>query len=482
MATFFSNIERFAFQNFDAVANATPYHLYNFNAFATATFRVSLDVAATISFHMSLDKVFFVDTKIFHIEANDYVQSVPAFTSGHFVAAIAGMSMFQITTTGGAKMTISGRQTRDGLGSLGFTGLTHTTDGIVVITPLDGSTEGVGGAVQFVRRDRDSFATAYTETWAGIVATDNSVVPKVTVGDEDVSYSFRNASDDLIDYVHPEMRPVLKIKANGVAPTSGGGFSVEPISFGFRVDISAIDFTDVIGIGFEVYCESDFDYKMHTGERNPDTVQRNYKRFKISIRDSSAVILWEAQNIDCSFGLWDIVTVQQYRVDFDGTTAPLVGGWADVSVPAPIRLDRVTVDNAAWLVDGDDPQTRGMMGNPAKNNTQYRKFEFCLERENAHDTENAFYLHPRNYPMEGEPNLPATTSGAVAWDLSTATHIYIVTEIGANDGTDLAVDVSGMSLGGTAGTETQIMYFKNLFVRKRPYDYKTHHPLGYAAV
>lgn len=484
MALFHSNTERFAFQNFANTltdGDASPYHFNNYNVFSSATFRLELDSpGGTVSFEMSIDQdtANYFNAKVFHIEANDFVQSVGSFSSGHFVATLAGISVLQISATAGA-IIITGRATRDGLGAIGFSGLGASayTDGIEVLNHMDGSGDGLAPSALFLRRTIADFTISHVGTFS-ITEADGAAITEDATDTEDMAFSFRNVSNDLVDYVSPEMRPVLKMVAVGTA-------TISDLHFGFSIDISAFDFTDVIGIGFEVYCESDFDYECFAGDVDPDLVARNYKRFTMSIRDSSDVILWQAEKLDCSFGTWDIADKNQYRIQFPSTDYPgaAAGSWA-LTAPNPRLFTTDTV--STWTAGSGEVQPRGMLGNESATRdakTQYRKFEFSLQRENVQDSFDAFYLTPRSYPIQGNPGATSNSiAGQLLWDFSTADTLYIYTDVSANDGTDLASDVT--LLGGTpdiTGAETQRLYFKNVFIRRRPYDYTTHHPDGYGA-
>lgn len=475
---------RFQFQDFETTtAQAKRFDFVNTNNFSSATFRVSFDVADTLTFQVSVDMepANRVSVKAFHIEANSFVSSVAAFTAGHFILSISGFASFGIVSAlAGTLLTITGRAIRDGIGALGISGL-NGGDGISVLDPLDGTSS----AVSVVLRDAAFAAVVPTQgfpTLPGLSADGDTVINEPSGGATRwIHYQFRNVDDDALEYVNPEARPIL------VMDTPGAAVLALPLSYGFVIDISGVDFTDVIGLGFEAYCESDFDYQLFSGNVNPDTLARNYKRFTVSIRDSLDAIIWQAEKVDVPFGSAETAVVDQERVDFsfEGPNNPVTAGsWAATVSPAERIFSFIAV--ASWTAVNQAAQPRGMIDNTSNfqdNNTKYHKLEFCLQRLLVQDSMEGFYVSPRNYPLEGNANTVATTAGKLAWDFADATNIFITSDLTTGDGTDLAVDVDPMGQIPATGTaERQRLYFKNVFLRKRPYFYENYWPLGHGYV
>lgn len=492
---------KIAFELFDlSTANALSTEsitLYNTRSFEMIAFRASLAVAGQINFYESIDGLSRFARRVYHLEANAFVTSVLAFTSGNFIAVVAGIQNFQIekvTALAATTLTFVGRQTfgRGADGSiLGPAG----PDDKDYIDCLGGPSARIGSTGSpitvraFLANLLTTTATAidpWTGSFLSITSTiaDNDVIIDDTGVFSAMDFQYRQQAADAFNYAHPETRPVLRVVASGAAAN-------DPILYGFQIDVSTVDFADVVGIGFSVYAVSNYDYASNSGLLHPQDANQNYARTQCTIRDSTGVAIWQANKIDIPFNGTDTERASLYPLDVAAfTVTPAVPGTSSQAYP---RRRYSSTAGTTWTAAGDAPQSDGITGSiqQFKNaQTQYYDLEFSLERNQTTDSMSGFYQSPTGYDIDGEPDdiAPLSPSSAITWDFTDATTLYFSRTLNnaVGTGNQLSEDMRDPTLSGAGGSgfpnppagvgalpETQTLYYKDIFLRRRPFSYPT---------
>lgn len=488
-----SSLTGFAFRNFSftspGTATTEDIEFINQHAFDVCAFRLSIaSGTATATFFESIDGINTYPVRVYHIEANNFVNSVTAITSGNFLATMGGVRFLRVRklTAGNTAFTITGRGTYGAgplssfLGPAGpddkdyldyLTGNDDDTTTVLVHLVNIGTTDPFSGNFLSL--------TDTVNNGDAIVRNDGSFSA--------MDFQFRDPRDASLTfaqhkYYPPDSRPVLQATVQGAAANT-------TVEYGFRVDLSGTDFADVIGFGFSVFAVSNYDYQANAGLLNPDTANRNYCRTGASIRDSTGALLWQANKLDIPWNGGEPGDLNEFIMETDTAAADT----QTAGTAAALHIKNRYVPGAAiytWTTAGDRLGKRHHYGDITKyrdDQTGWIHLEFSLERDRVTDTMDGFYQSPTGYDVHGVPwVLDGLPSGLPVWDFSDADtlDIYCQLVITASAGNFISKDMadpSGLSNDGGEGfpnppgttedPEIQTLYWKDVFVRRRPFSY-----------
>lgn len=487
-------VTQIAFELFDLIsadaATTESITLYNTRSFEIIAFRAALSVAGRVNFYESIDGTNRFARSVYHIEANAFVTSVLAFTSGNFIAVVAGIQNFQIekvTASAGTRLTFVGRSTFGRGTDGGVLGPAGPDDKDYIDCLAGPNAQGTPATVSVFKADISTSAAAIV-AYVGPFPSLDTAVNGATIDDDDgvfaaIDFQFRDVTADAFHYAPPETRPVLRMEVLGGATNTD-------ILYGFSLDISAVDFADVVGIGLSVMAVSNYDYSSNSGLLHPGTANRNYARTQLTIRDSAGVAIWQANKLDIPFNGTAVGRVDAVSLDVNSThTLGVVVGTASEAYPR-LRYEPTVV--SSWVSPGDTPKADGIIGsiieyrNPA---TKYYDLEFSLERHRVTDSMEGFYQSPTGYDIDGNPDdaVGSSPSAAITWDFSDAATLYfsrtLALDVGSS-GEQLSADMAdagGLSNAGGEGfpnppgsspdPERQTLYVKDVFLRRRPFSY-----------
>ena len=484
-----SNRTGFAFQNFilmtPGAATTETAEFVNARSFEIIAFRASLSTGTgTLNFYETVDGTNRFSRSIYHVEANAFVSTVATFSAGNFVAACAGMADVQFEKVTAAASTVLTVVGRGAFGSgidgaiLGPAG----PDDKQYIDCLDGT-----GTIVVYKRNHTT-TDVFDGTFTGIADVSNGATILVdTATNLSLNYQFRNPAEDIYHYVSPESRPVLRSRITGGPGFVTGTTGSSGVDFGFRVALDTIDFADVIGFGISIYGASNYDYTSNAGLLNPGTGNRNYSRLRITIRDSTQVAIWQVNKLDIPWNGGTIGDITEDRLDTADNhtdTAPDAGSASALGIDDGPRYEPVTV--RTWATAGDTPGQRDHVGdiNLYRNgHTGFFDLEFSLERNKAVDTIAGFYQSPTGYDIDGNPYTLGSPSGSPTWDFSDAAFMDVYCSLSHTTtlGNFVSDNISDVTQSGAGGQgfpnplgvvgEIQYLYYKDLFLRKRPFEY-----------
>lgn len=479
-----ANLTGFAFENFSLTSPGTAttenIEYTNTRSFEIVAFRAVLSTGTgTVNFYETIDGLNKFSRKIYHVEANNFVSTVAGFSAGHFVGAVAGMADFQIekvTAAASTTLNIIGRAAF-GSGVDGGISASAGPDDKEYIDFLDGTKTVRVHLVDI------GTTTSFSGTFPSLTTTvaNDDIIATYGGSFSAVDFQFRDPRVDVFNYVSPDSRPVLRAEVTGDATNTS-------VEYGFKIDISAIDFADAIGIGFSVYDVSNYDYASNSGLLHPVNANRNYATTLITIRDSAGAKIWQANKLDIAWNGTAPEQTDEILLDTNATNSGIVTAGTASAVYVKTRYTP-TIIGTSWTNPGDSPKPRHHVGDIVEYRhpqSKWIELEFSLERDQSTDSVEGYYQSPTGYDIDGEPWTLGTPSGAITWDFSDAATLYIYRQLTVSSGVhgrSLSSDMADTNLSNAGGEgfpnppstspnpEIQLLYWKDVYLRRRPFEY-----------